>query len=278
MKLIKKSDFAPVAPLWYDFQEGVVLVSEQNRSYKVMQDGSTFLLTPNMEIPITGCPVGDRLMWANFVFFLHRNRYKWPVVVMVAILAVLIQVCLWMVDSPMFDAKLSFIASFSFWMNLTLSILFCLAFVAVAVGVFAGGVSFGLPELMPEPEKTTFSIGSDIIVWSYPDDTQEAFIQRLKEAERVMNEKGVWIAALSFRNPNGIIVRPGETASQIHISNPFHRNDPPFKIEIENKKYTTETYSEYLDYVGKFCAEFPEYAKSEKLKFGNPFDNFVKNI
>lgn len=283
----------PSLKIWYNFSPPFLTYMSGEVVYKVMPNGQTFLLTPGIEegIPVTGCPIPEALMWANFQFFLYRYRKAWPALIMVCLLIVLLQFFLWFVpDSPLVDLKLSFISTFTFWMNTALIILFSGSVIMLALHLVFGPVRFKwvLPDLMPEPSliESGFSIGPDFFIYSESEtESITDFKARVTQAQEDWEFKD-WIVVIAFQNPSGLILRKGPTLNEPYLSVPFQRDNPPFQnsnfqfepIVEKGRRFRNETWNEYQKYLKSFAFHFPEFAKTEKLKHGDPLEQYFNTM
>ena len=274
-----KQDIAPHCTT--DFKNRCLFVSIGEDKYRVKPDGSTFALVSGNELPVSGCPVPEKLAGTNFNFFLWKYRKVFPAVVMVIAFAVLLQWCLWMVpDSPLTDMKLNFVALFSFWMNTILLTLSAMAFLAwVVLYFFKGTFKFENPfELLPEPEQV-FSIHPDIAIWSIEGETAKDFQTRVEEAIKKLTTN--YVVAIAFRHPVGVIIRKGKSLNSPYENETFLRENPGFDIGENRKNFTGETYAEYQEYISRFFFHFPEFSKVKKVKEcgdGNEVETLFETI
>lgn len=273
-----------------DFENRCIIFNEGEYRFRVTENGETSVLVHGMEFPVSGCPIPERLAVANFQFFLFRYRKVWPVLIASIVLLVLLQWLLWLLpDSPLTEMKWNFVALFSFWMNTALIVSFSLCFIAFVVWkFFDGSITFKLPELMPAPDllEAGFSLGKDILIDSKEGETREQFTARIEEAKKNITH-GVWVVVIAFRNPGGVVITKGESEKILYSSDSFLREKPPYETkdfqgETERKgfRFSEETFSEYRNYLSRFCFYFPEYAKARKveLKMSDPLEQYLDTI
>lgn len=267
-----------VAPLCTDFKSQCLIISGEV-NYKVKPDGSTFILTNDLEIPVNGCPVPEKLAGLNFNLFLWKYRKVWPALAMMTIFAVLLQWCLWLIpDSPMTDMKLNFVALFSFWVNTILIVLASMSFLSWAVYYWFNG-TFRLAnpfEMLPEPVETGYSILPDIAIWSEEHESGKDFQTRVENA--IKNLGTNYIVAIAFQHPIGVIIRKGKSLNSPYESEKFFREKPGFDMGENRKNFTTETYNEYREYLSRFFFAFPEYSKAKKMDEGDSVEKLFETI
>jgi len=262
-----------------DFENRCIIFNEGEYRFRVTENGETSVLVHGMEFPVSGCPIPERLAVANFQFFLFRYRKVWPLLIGSIVLCVIFQWLLWLLpDSPLTEMKWNFIALFSFWMNTALIVTFSLCFIAFVIWkFFDGSVTFKMPEFMPAPEllEAGFSLGKDILIYSEENETSEQFAARAFEAQKNI-KKGIFVVVIPFRNSGGVVIRKGENEkTNPFLSAPFLREKPPYETadfsgETERKgfRFSDETFSDYRNYLARFCYYFSDYAKAEKIKEG----------
>lgn len=262
-----------------DFENRCIILNEGDYRFRVTENGETTVLAYGMEFPVSGCPIPDRLALANFQFFLHRYRKVWPLLIASIVLCVIFQWLLWLLpDSPLTEMKWNFVALFSFWMNTALVVSFSLCFIAFVVWkFFEGSITFKMPEFIPAPEllEAGFSLGKDILIYSEENETREQFTARAFEAQKNI-QKGIFVVVIPFRNSGGVVIRKGENEkTNPFFSAPFLREKPPYETadfsgEIERKgiRFSEESFSDYRNYLARFCYYFSDYAKAEKIKEG----------
>jgi len=289
-----QNNISAVAPLCTkiltDFENRCIILNEGDYRFRVNENGETTVLAYGMEFPVSGCPIPERLALANFQFFLHRYRKVWPLLVALIILFVIFQWLLWLLpDSPLTEMKWNFIALFSFWMNTALIVSFSLCFIAFVVWkFFDGSVTFKMPEFMPAPDllEAGFSLGKDILIDSREGETTEQFKARILEAQKNITH-GVWVVVIAFRNAGGVVITKGEHEKNPYSSASFLRENPPYETkdftgETETKgfRFSDESFSEYRNYLSRFCFYFPEYAKAKKIELGmeNPLQQYLETI
>lgn len=273
-----------------DFENRCIIFNEGDYRFRVMENGETSVLVHGMEFPVSGCPIPERLALANFQFFLFRWRKVWPVLIASIVLSVIFQWLLWLLpDSPLTEMKWNFVALFSFWMNTALIISFSLCFIAFVIWkFFDGSITFKVPELMPSPDllEAGFSLGKDMLIDSKEGETREQFTARIEEAKKNITH-GVWVVVIAFRNPGGVVITKGENEKILYSSDSFLREKPPYETkdfqgETERKgfRFSEETFSEYRNYLSRFCFYFPEYAKARKveLKMSDPLEQYLETI
>lgn len=286
MEKKNKAEIAPIAPkLWYSFNPPYLMCTIGGGTYKVEPDGTTFLMAPGMEhgFPVSECPIAERLMWANFQFFLYRNRKVWPALIVALAFLVLLQWFLWLIpDSPMTDAKLSFLALFSFWMNTALVAGPCIVVIAFFLFEVWGAFSYTATDLMPEPGQIAqgYSIGKDVPVFSAsPMEHAQDFKARVIEARNNLKDNQ-WIVVIAFKNPSGLLVKKGPSLNEPYSSKAFYRNEPPFTgMQIEKGyQFKTETWEQYEQYLQEFCFLFQDFAKNAKIREGDPLEQYIETI
>ncbi len=269
------TDIAPLCTkIWFDFSKGVVNYRDGQSLYRTKLDGSTFILIEDMEFPVSGCPIPERLALANFQFFLFRYRKVWPVLIASIVLLVLLQWLLWLLpDSPLTEMKWNFVALFSFWMNTALIVTAAAPlFVLVAREVILSLIALK-PDSDLELAETNFSLGKDVLIYAEENEPPAQFAARAFEAQKNIKE-GIFVVVIPFRNSGGVVIRKGENEKTNPFdSYPFLRENPPYQTadfsgEIERKgfRFSDESFGEYRNYLARFAFYFRDYAKSEKIK------------
>ena len=269
------TDIAPLCTkIWFDFSKGVVNYRDGQSLYRTKLDGSTFILIEDMEFPVSGCPIPERLALANFQFFLFRYRKVWPVLIASIVLLVLLQWLLWLLpDSPLTEMKWNFVALFSFWMNTALIVTAAAPlFVLVAREVILSLIALK-PDSDLELAETTFSLGKDVLIYAEENEPPAQFAARAFEAQKNIKE-GIFVVVIPFQNSGGVVIRKGENEKTNPFdSYPFLRENPPYQTadfsgEIERKgfRFSDESFGEYRNYLARFAFYFRDYAKTEKIK------------
>jgi hypothetical protein len=180
------------------------------------------------------------------------------------------------------------VQAFSYAMNATLIVLFLLCFFSGAVYYFVTG---NLKRKQQEEAAAALltageiSIAPDILVMAESaDEKPDDFIRRT-EAARMAQKPGQWIIVFAFQHPSGVIVMNPEPDAEV-LETVFHRASPPYETnEWPAEQRTTnmvrfngESYDEYVEYIRRFVAHYPEWAKQEKLKMAQPTEALLNTL
>lgn len=292
-----RKSIAPAAPpvVLYALKESppyLVYGHQEQVRFKVYMDGSTFYLWPGgIEIPAPGCPIPERLFWANFQLFCYRNRAGLFKIIVMVITLVAIQALLWTLPgNPMTDLHLSFVDLF---------------FTTVSsIGVFLVGWTFlgwtiskihptltwqvGVPEqetiALLEPGSLDFGPNTLICCLSEDEDPAD-FARRLEAAEK-QQEAGEVILVIARGQPIGTIIFHKADDEEVNAA-VFDRDNPPFQDsdwEDEDRivplghRFHGEPWNDYLAYLEKSSEHWPEYLEILKAQEGNPVKNLTATL
>ena len=256
---------------------------------RVLLSGESHLILAGGIVMPVPCPVPvDTLLGAQFAAWLVRNHRWWPAVfVAIAALVSLQLALMWADGGGEFYA--ASVRGFSYWMNATLVVLALLCVVAAGIYQFKKGLVINYdfegkktPALLTAGE---ISIAPDILVMAESaDEKPEDFIRRT-EAARMAQKPGQWVVVFAFQHPSGVIIMNPEPDEEVRET-VFYRARPPYETnEWPAEQRTTnmvrfngETYDEYTEYIRRFVAHFPEWAKQEKLKMAQPTEALLNTL
>ena len=133
-------------------------------------------------------------------------------------------------------------------------------------------LSFDTSTALPETIWLSPAFGPDILVASYPGETDEQYAERLAVA-RKQTTPARWVVSLKQGQPGATIYTgPGEDDIV------FTRDDAPFqtpnwtdeqRIVPANARFTTEDITEFQGYIDRFAPHFREWSARKKLSI-NP--------
>jgi hypothetical protein len=131
---------------------------------------------------------------------------------------------------------------------------------------------FDTSAALPETIWLAPAFGPDILVASYPGETDEQYAERLAVA-RKQTTPARWVVSLKQGQPGATIYTgPGEDDIV------FTRDDAPFQTEnwtdeqrivAKNARFTTEDITEFQAYIDRFAPHFREWSARKKLSI-NP--------
>jgi len=133
-------------------------------------------------------------------------------------------------------------------------------------------LSFDTSAALPETIWLAPDISPDILVVSYPGETDKQYAERL-EAARKEIKPARWVVSLKQGQP-GATIYTGLMEDDIV----FTRDDAPFqtanwtdeqRIAAKNARFTTEDITEFQGYIDRFAPHFREWSARKKLSI-NP--------
>lgn len=256
-----------------------ILCQHAGQTYRVYLNGSSEMLSGGTTLPLPGNMFPSTLLKAKAYHFMLSNHRKIVLMVVFTLLLGMLQIILSSTEGGEYASR--FILSFSFWMNMTLIVLFCLALIAFAASVFAKGVTI---EIGKEPVKLLasgeISVAPDVIILSASEEeTHEDFQERAIDARRALRP-GQWLVVIPFRSPSALI----QTTSNVDESTGGYtmlRSKPVMEPEFEHaaitpddyaeaaRTYGKETWVQYIDYCRAFAERFRVWSPASKLNSPN---------
>ncbi len=280
--------------LFYQLQSQdpyIIAQTASGETYKIhINTGSSYQKQGDNFLPIPGCPIPERLWWANFLFWAFRNRKSVFMGLLITLAVPAAQALIWYTPgTPLGEIQMSFIAFICFVMNAVLLVLFLACSVAIVLYNFQKGIKIEWGQ--KEDEIQLLSTGSinispDVMIHSLSEnESYQDFAIRMKEAKENQHD-GSWIVIIPFRHPVGMIVRK-EREDEDFSGFSFLRDKPEYqgedwpaesKIVAPGTRFESETWSEYLNYLNEFLNHYPEWAKMKKTQTVNPFESMFQSM
>lgn len=256
-----------------------VVVDTETGVYEVeLPSGTTWLVNSDgSRVALSGCPIPGDLFFLGACFWAVKNRDVVYKSILATLCLVAGQYCLWLYpDSPMWEARDSFVAMFTDWGLFVLWVLVGLLVIAWAMLLVVQVLVEARDRKVEEPTTTELEelenlFFPDMAVLSVsPLESQEQFADRWRQAE-ADRTLGIWLIVIPYRTNAGTIVK--DHGSSDFVVTGFARTFPPYERqdwpESEKTCLTNpmwETWDQYKTYVRRFAAHYCAWRDSAKLK------------
>ncbi len=246
--------------------------------WRVLLTGESFSLLGSHEIPVPGCPIPEKLFWAN-ILYQARQRQKAILHALIgAVCLALFQFIIWLLEpNAMYEVRSSLL-SVTGW------VLSCVALLGLAFGAvaamfwnFGKGLRFDF-SAEPEPALLTAgatalpSLAPDVEVWSIsPDETPAAYATRWGKLS-ASRGLGCWVVSIPYRSLHCQIAQDtGEGMADESLL--FTRDTPPYESDQWTPEartlqhdVRTETWEQYVSYLTRFTEHYRQWVAHAKAR------------
>jgi hypothetical protein len=253
-----------------------VTIQEGANRYRIQIDGSTFLESHGLSVPIPGCRHWRQLITLRRLVNVSKSHTALLLFALATITLFALQ--LFASDAEM---RASYVTVFAYWasliLNTVLVILAGLTAFALLAWNFGKGLKISL-DMSPQGSapmmlgsgSDALGISPDIAIISKDGETSAQYAQRCLDAIKNRINEQQWIIMIPIRSGLIQIRECGDTVTTVR------RNDLKSGLEdwpeeiTKMESFTYETKYEYDLYISRFFSLWPEYARALKVRTETP--------